>query len=91
VKKKCPKCSGYFECLESTHCWCSFLETYVERPNENEDCVCRTCFLAEPRIEEHCAKHNWIVGVIDPENDMVLVECSLCHKQHELEGIFGNP
>jgi hypothetical protein len=42
----CPKCSQYFECLESTNCWCYGLKKY-HQIEEIQDCICNNCLLAK--------------------------------------------
>ena len=41
-------------------------------------------------VDNECQKHQWTIGVIDVVNDLVLCECAICHKQHEIRGLFDN-
>lgn len=39
-------------------------------------------------IKNKCERHQWIVGLIDAEDDLILFECNKCHIQHEIRGYF---
>jgi hypothetical protein len=45
LQKTCPKCSLYFECLESIDCWCFHLERYCQVDRSIKDCICDNCLL----------------------------------------------
>lgn len=96
--KVCTNCETSFECLESTKCWCNKLDVR-HVPSEKLDCLCKECLFMEmerigdrrPRAYESnigCRKHNWIVGVMDREENLILFECSICHIQHEIHDVF---
>jgi hypothetical protein len=91
VHKTCARCNRDFVCLESSDCWCYQIDNRFDINPDIEDCLCQDCLLKmhqPPQSNAGCKKHNWIVGVIDPEDDLVLFECSQCHTQHKLRGIF---
>jgi hypothetical protein len=91
MRKNCSKCSKDFVCLESPTCWCYLIDERFEIQTDIHDCMCRDCLLmppAEMNIAMPCKEHRWSVGVIDANNDLVIFECTVCHFQHELRGIF---
>lgn len=88
MQKKCPKCENQFECMRSTDCWCND-PNFEHVPLVGDvDCVCKDCLLWVQPIDDSCQKHHWIVGEVDIEDDVVLFECSVCHRLHELNGVF---
>lgn len=101
MQKVCANCERLFECMESTECWCNKLDG-VHKPSANLDCLCKECLSIgierigdiDPRAYESntgCKKHRWIVGVMDPEENLILFECEICHMQHEVHDVFDRP
>ena len=92
--KECTKCGSFFECLESTDCWCNKLNT-IHTPSEDVDCLCEKCLSTNMNLIENkklatidCKKHKWIVGIMDPDENLILFECATCHMQHEVPDVF---
>ena len=45
MKKKCPTCQTWFDCMEDESCWCTTITAKLKQQqiNTNCDCLCKHC------------------------------------------------